>query len=265
MPELPDVENFRRFLERTALRRTVTGVSVCDDRILHGDSPAALRKAVEGRRLERTRRHGKHLLAGLDNGRWLTFHFGMTGRFETFRDEPPRSTRVRFDFREGDPLAFVDQRLFGGVGVTENARAFVEAHELGPDALEISEDEFSRTVLGGSRNLKAALMDQAKIAGIGNEYSDEILFQARLHPEMRTNALDREQISRLYRIMREVLEKAIEAGAGTREFDENPPADFLIAHRRKGASCPRCGTPLQTKKSAGRTAWFCPRCQPAPA
>ncbi len=266
MPELPEVENFRRYFEHAALHKTAEDVRVTDERILHELSPTALRKAVDRRRFEQTQRHGKHLFVRLDSGNWLTFHFGMTGSFRTFEagEETPRFTRVDFGLKDGGHLAYVDQRLFGEVGITEDVESFLEAHELGPDTLEISGAEFARTVLAGKRGLKSALMDQSRIAGIGNEYSDEILFQARLHPETNTAALSEADVSRLYRKMREVLKTAIERGAGMDGFEENMPAGFLLSQRQKGGSCPVCGGPLETRKVAGRTAWFCPNCQPMP-
>lgn len=266
MPELPDVENFRRYFEDAALRKTVEDVAVTDERILHGLSPGALRKAVKGRRFEQTHRHGKHLFVRLDSGDWLTFHFGMTGGFRRFdnQEDEPRFTRVRFDLRKNGHLAYVDQRLFGEVGVTEDVESFIRDHELGPDALEMTEADFARTITAGKRGIKSALMDQSRIAGIGNEYSDEILFQARLHPETGTAALSRKDVSRLYKKMRKVLETAVERGAGYGEFEKNMPADFLLSQRHKGGSCPHCGGPLETRKIGGRTAWFCPACQPRP-
>ena len=266
MPELPDVENFRRFLERTALDRTVADIAVINERVLHRTSPAALRKAVRGHRFEQTCRHGKHLFVRLDNARWLTFHFGMTGGFQTFRDlkDEPRHDRVRFDFADGNHLAFVDQRLFGDVGITKDVGEFVEEHELGPDALGLKETEFAKIVTSRSRKLKSLLMDQAQIAGIGNEYSDEILFHARLHPETRTNALKPDEISGLYRAMRYVLRTAIERGAGMEGFEKRMPADFLLSRRREGAPCPVCGTAVEAIRFGGRTAYYCPRCQPGP-
>lgn len=123
MPELPDVENYRRHLEATALRGKIAGVEVASARVLRGVSGRKLAAALSGRRPESTRRHGKQLLAALDDGAWLTLHFGMTGRLAryTAAQEPPRHERLRLDFAGGGHLAFVDQRLLGRVGLAAKA------------------------------------------------------------------------------------------------------------------------------------------------
>lgn len=269
MPELPDVENFRRYLERTALHKKITDIEVSNNKVLHGISADRLRKGLKGRQIEETRRHGKHLLVRLDNGSWVTFHFGMTGRFAAFRkpEDEPRHDRIRFDFVGDDHLAFVDQRLFGEVGLVDDADGFVQQRELGQDALDPALDEnvFREMVRKHRGSVKSLLMNQKVIAGIGNEYSDEILFQAGLHPETRTNDLQAGQIAKLYRRMKKVLNAAIDRGAGSEDFLERLPSEFLLPRREEGAQCPVCETPIRTAKISGRTAYYCPRCQSVPA
>ncbi len=187
MPELPDVELFKRYLDRTSLRQTIQRVQVNDARIL-GDLPVErFAAALAGNRLEASRRHGKHLLVRLARSGWLTLHFGMTGGlsyFENLADDPPYD-RIRLDFEGGRHLAYTNRRMLGRVGLADDADRFIEAEELGPDALDPAFDEaaFAAALAGRRRDVKSVLMDQALLAGIGNIYADEILFQARLHPK----------------------------------------------------------------------------------
>jgi formamidopyrimidine-DNA glycosylase len=268
MPELPDVEGYKRTLDANGLHRTIAGVTVGSAKILRGITGRGLVKALRGREIAASRRHGKHLLAALDDGTWLTLHFGMTGRlsaFERLEDEPPHD-RLRLDFADGGHLGFVNQRLLGRVGLTADPDAFIAEEGLGPDALDESLDaETFRTLLAGRRGqVKAALMDQSLIAGVGNVYSDEILFQARLHPRTPLQDLEPAEVSALYRAMRRVLEVSIERGAGAEAYVDRLPKGYLLRSREEGARGPRCGGGIETLKAAGRTAYCCPTCQPPP-
>jgi formamidopyrimidine-DNA glycosylase len=268
MPELPDVELFKRYLDAHGLHRTIAQAAVSDARIL-GKLPAKrFIEAVAGARLEETRRHGKHLLVRLRRGGWLTLHFGMTGDLAYFRneaDDPPYD-RIRFDFAGGGHLAYVNRRMLGRVGLADDADAFIRDEQLGPDALDPAFDlaAFTDAIQGRRRDVKSVLMDQALIAGIGNIYADEILFQARLHPHTPLASLNERQRSELFRQIRQVLETAIASGAGAEQSVERLPDDYLLPHRDKEGKCPRCGGPVATLKAAGRTSYYCPRCQPAP-
>ena len=265
MPELPDVELYRRYLDEHALRQTIAAVAVNDARIL-ADLPAeAFVAKLIGNRFEDSRRHGKHLLVRLHRDGWLTLHFGMTGSLVYFREEvdDPPYDRVRFDFEGGRHLAYVNRRMLGRVGLADDAEAFIQAEELGPDALDLAFDleAFNRAIAGRRRDIKSVLMDQQLMAGIGNIYADEILFQARLHPRVSVTALGEPQRAVVFEQIKAVLETAIERSAGAEQFLERWPADYLLPHRDKGGKCPRCGTPIATLKGGGRTSYFCPRCQ----
>jgi len=268
MPELPDVELYKRYLDRHALRQAIADVAVNDARIFQ-DLPAdAFVGRLKGNRFEDSRRHGKHLLVRLEHGGWLTLHFGMTGNLVHFRDgeEDPPYDRVRFDFEGGGHLAYVNRRMLGRVGLTGDADAFIREEGLGPDALDpaFGLEAFRRAISGRRRDLKSVLMDQALIAGIGNIYADEILFQARLHPRTPVTALSERQRAVLFEQIKAVLETAIERGAGAEQFLERLPEHYLLPHRDKGGKCPRCGTAIATLKAGGRTSYFCPRCQVEP-
>lgn len=265
MPELPDVENFRRYLRRHALHRRIERVHVGDPRALDELSPQRLGRAAKHRELAATRRHGKHLFVELDGGRrWLHFHFGMTGSLAHFveEDEDPEHDRVRFDLVGGDHLAFVDQRLFGRIGLIDSPEAFVEDNHLGIDALSSTLNaETLRRALARKRSVKGALMDQRAIAGIGNIYADEILFQAKIAPRRAPADLDDHDLERLLRTIRQVLQEAISRGAGTDALLERIPNSWLLPRREEGASCPRCDGTIRAYESGGRRGYWCPACQ----
>lgn len=268
MPELPDVELYRRRIDAAALQRDIADVEVLDARILDGVAPDRFRRVLRGNRLEATRRHGKHLLVRLARDGWLTLHFGMSGEAVAYgADDPaPRFTRIRFDFAAGAHLAYISRRMLGRVGLADDAESFIAAHGLGPDALDPGFDAAAlhRLLSGRRKDVKAVLMDQGALAGIGNIFADEILFQARLHPRTPAQNIDQPKARRLHQTMREVLEKAIERGAGSEQFVERLPATWLLPHRRKDAPCPAgCGGTVATLKSGGRTTYFCPSCQRA--
>ena len=263
MPELPDVENYRRYLVRHALKQRIARVHVGDRRALR--VPAAeLQRRLKGHSLKRTRRHGKHLLVDVDGG-WLTMHFGMTGHLDYFDNlsEEPASDRVRFDFANGKHLGFVDARLLGRVGFTDDADEFLAERQLGPDALskELDAKAFAARLEGRRGGLKAALMDQSVVAGIGNLYADEILFQAKLHPLTPVQQLSAADRKRIHKIMRDVLETGIKSGAGTEGLYKRLPKSYLIPRRKAGAECPRCASKVKMITAVGRTTYFCPKCQ----
>ena len=265
MPELPDVEGFKRVLAKNALRKTIARVVVSDARILGKLSARTFASRLQNAKLVAARRHGKHLMANIDHGGWLTLHFGMTGALQFVRngdDEPP-FTRVRLDFASGGCLAYTNKRMIGRVALVEDAADLIAAEELGPDALDrrLDFDAFKTAVLGIKRDVKSVLMDQQIVAGIGNIYSDEILFQARINPAERIDNLAPSQLKRLFLKMREVLKTAIARGAGSEQFVERMPKGSLLPERNKGGHCPRCRSLLKVFKVGGRTAYCCPRCQ----
>ena len=266
MPELPDVELFKRHLDATCRGRTIGRVSVTDARILAGLSASEMAHHLQNTRIANSLRHGKHLLVDVGPPGWLTMHFGMNGslrHFEDGEDDPPYD-RLRLDFADGHHLAYINPRLFGGVGLVRDPAQFIAAEGLGPDALDPHFDlaALERALSGRKRDVKPLLMDQAVVAGIGNIYSDEILFQARIHPRTSCYRLDAGTRERLFRQVKEVLQTAIARGAGAEQLVERLPDNFLIPHRKKGGRCPRCGGEIATAKFSGRTAHFCPRCQP---
>lgn len=262
MPELPDVEVYRRRLQAHGLNKRIEAVHVHDDRLLEAVSASTLRRRLKSRRLEVTRRHGKLLFAAVSCGtRHLLMHFGMTGTLITYREdeEVPDHSAVILDLAGGDRLAFTSMRKLGHLSLVEDVDACIAERNLGIDALadDLDLERFRQLLAGRSGSIKGALMNQSLIAGIGNVYSDEMLLRAGVHPEHESGQLDPQASRHLHRAMRYVLDRAI--GAGARP--ERMPRSFLLPERREGMPCPRCGGRVAKRRVAGRSAYFCPRCQ----
>ena len=265
MPELPDVEGFKRVLAKHALRKTIARVVVNDARILGSLSARTFASRLQGAKLVAVRRHGKTLMANIDRNGWLTLHFGMTGALQFVRNclEEPPFTRVRLDFTDDGCLAYTNKRMIGSVRLVENAAKFIANESLGPDALDrrFDLDAFKNAVCDIKRDVKAVLMDQKIIAGIGNVFSDEILFQARINPAARMGELAPKQLERLFSEIYKVLRTAVAHGAGSEQFTARMPKGSLLPERHKGGHCPRCRSLLKVSKIGGRTAFCCPQCQ----
>lgn len=258
MPELPDVETFRRYVDATALRRRIVDVEVLSRRVLAGVSSRRLRQVLRGATFNRTRRHGKHLFVDTNGSQWLVLHFGMTGYLD-YGKERTRGPhdRVIFVFAKKCSLAYVCPRLFGRVTLTASVEEFVEMKKLGPDAMSVSAEGFACCLCGSKATVKSSLMNQRLIAGVGNLYSDEILFQSQVHPLFRSDRLSVAQATQIHRDMRKVLRRATERKADPMQL----PGSYLLPHRRIGGSCPRCSGKLARRTVAGRTAYWCPACQ----
>ncbi|MFO8010752.1 MAG: DNA-formamidopyrimidine glycosylase family protein [Dehalococcoidia bacterium] len=259
MPELPDVEILRRYFDRTSLNQPVAEVLVKSGEMVKGVfSPEELVSQLKGQTFSSTLRHGKYLFAEFDAG-WLVLHFGMTGTLAHLEEgkEAPEHTRFLLRFRSGTGLAYQCQRKLGGIYVIDSVEGFIKEQGLGPDALQIELDEFKKTIGHSGGSVKSALMNQAMIAGIGNIYSDEIMYQVKIHPKVRVAGLDDTKLEKLYEAVRHVLETAIEAGADPSRMPEH----YLLPIREKDGSCPRCGTRIEAAKISGRTGYYCPGCQ----
>lgn len=261
MPELPEVEMRRRYVETHALHRPLQGARVFAPSVLNGVSTRALQRAVNGGSFETTHRHGKWLFVQLSTGPWLVLHFGMTGNLRCYglNDDSPAYVRVRFDFARGASLAFTDPRKFGEVGLTTDIQAFLASRKWGPDPTQPGFDRstFHQILRGRTGALKGVLMNQRVIAGIGNLYADEMLFQAGLHPDTRVASLKTATIDRLYEGMMEIFQASLAVGT---DYESLPPR-FLLRHRNYTGACPKCGANLATCKTAGRTTYYCPRHQ----
>ncbi|QQS07917.1 MAG: bifunctional DNA-formamidopyrimidine glycosylase/DNA-(apurinic or apyrimidinic site) lyase [Phycisphaerales bacterium] len=278
MPELPEVESIRRSLEPTLRGSRVTSVDLRRADIAHDEhdrtpSPEAL---LQGATIDRLERKGKQLAIVSSDGRVLVVHLGMSGNLRLLEqyggevDLPPHTHAVWSLKSSSGPatLFFRDPRRFGGL-TTLSSLAAVSARwqELGPDALTVAAASLAER-LKGTRAIKAALLDQSVIAGVGNIYADEALFLAGIHPKRRVSTLRPFEIARLADSIQNVLEASIQAGGTTLRDYANAagrPGGFQKAHNvyaRAGRPCVACGASLRAILLAQRTTTYCPTCQP---
>jgi formamidopyrimidine-DNA glycosylase len=257
VPELPDVEGFRRYFARHAAGHRVKAVRVRDRPLVRNTSPQGLGRALTGHRFSKPLRHGKWLIAPVDAAELLV-HFGMTGLlvWSAHTRELHPHDRVVFDF-DGGTLCYRNMRRFGGVWLAGAATDRSEVTgPLGPDALDVSDRQLAE-LLGRRRGqIKPALMDQRLIAGLGNLLSDELLWRARIHPRRPARRLSPARVRELHRCMVEVLRDA------NRHARVPPIRGWLTGARdHPDARCPRCRARLRRARIGGRTAVWCPRCQ----
>jgi formamidopyrimidine-DNA glycosylase len=266
VPELPEVERARAAIERSALRRVVADVDDADSYVCRPHPPGEIRAALLGHRLVAAHRRGKTMWCETDGGPTLGLHLGMAGRIvvtppggdeedtdeggDPWGDGPAspggdRWFRFTLRFEDGGALRLHDKRRLGRVRLDPDLDA------LGPDAGEIGRAEFRERVGRGRAPLKARLLDQGAIAGVGNLLADEALWRARLDPRRTVDTLGTDELDQLRRELRAAIRSAIRHGG--------VHTGQVIEHRRAGGHCPRCGTEMARGTVGGRTTWWCPR------
>jgi formamidopyrimidine-DNA glycosylase len=262
MPELPEVETVVRSILPLVGRRIVNA-EFRAARILRGGDPERMAARLTGRRIEAIRRYGKFILVSLSGGGYLLLHLGMTGRL-LLGGAPGKHMHAIFTLNRG-VLQFDDSRQFGAIEVYEDFPARVA--RLGPEPLEIAAEDFARALRLRRTRVKALLLDQTFVRGVGNIYADEALFRAGIHPMAITARLRRDRARRLHQALGEVLTEAIAAGGSS--ISDYVDADgrqglFQVSHRvyqRTGEPCVNCATPIRRLLVAQRSSHFCPRCQ----
>ncbi len=276
MPELPEVETIRRQLAGAACGRTITKLRIHDPLLVSPSSPNRVRGAVEGRRIESAGRRGKYLLVALDSGDTLAMHLRMTGRLHhsptgVAPADPHR--RARFYLDDGATLDFSDTRRFGRVWIVSvdhpDPQGYWDAR-LGVEPLErqFTAARLGQLLSGRTAPVKASILDQRLIAGVGNIYADEALFQAGVHPTRPAGSLDAVEVAALRDAIRDRLRAGIRSGGASidryRDTIGRPGTmqDMLRVHRHQGDPCPRCATTIVKSRVAGRGTYFCPTCQP---
>jgi formamidopyrimidine-DNA glycosylase len=268
MPELPEVESARLVLQRHALERTIADVDDSDTYVCRPHLPGEMRAALVGRRLTEANRRGKSMwcetsgLHDADTGPTLGIHLGMSGKI-VFVDRggeeidggdywqrgrargDHRFTRFALHFTDGTAVMLVDPRRLGRV------RLDPPVERLGPDALDITLPQFRAAMARGSAPVKARLLDQEALAGVGNLLADEALWRAKLNPNRPVDELTRAEVDRLRRSLRAALDQAV-AGGGVHTLS-------VIPARHADGSCPRCGARMVRGTVGGRTTWWCSR------
>jgi formamidopyrimidine-DNA glycosylase len=277
VPELPEVESVRRQLAPLLEGRRFERVEVTDPRLTRPDDPAAVARSLEGERVAVVERRGKYLVVRFESGRALLIHLRMTGSLQHARtgapaDDPYTRAVVRLD--DGSDVAYRDIRRFGTWALLERGEedAYLTAR-LGAEPLGRA---FTAAQLGARlarrrAPVKAAILDQRTLAGVGNIYADEALWYARVHPLREAGSLDEGEVAALHRGVRRALERGIERQGSTLRDYRLPNGESGTMQRefkvygREGGPCERCGTPIEKIRVAGRGTWYCPSCQPPPA
>jgi formamidopyrimidine-DNA glycosylase len=261
MPELPEVETVVRTLRPAIVGRRILNAEFTQLRVLRGSAQETM-TALAGRRIVAIERYGKFIALRLDRG-YLVVHLGMTGKL-LVNAEPSKWTHAVFTLDRG-MLHYDDQRQFGRIEYGDELPERVGA--LGPEPLEISFDDFARRLKERGSPIKAVLLNQAVVRGVGNIYADEALFRAGVHPKRIASALRRDRVRKIYDAMREVLSEAIESrGSSVSNYvdAEGRKGSFQQAHRvyrRTGEPCLKCGGPIKRIVLAQRGTHFCAKCQ----
>lgn len=277
MPELPEVEAFRYYLIHKCSHKKIVAITVHAKSLIKKPTASIFKKNLVGKKITQAKRVGKYLVVSIDGSdEKLVFHFGLTGAlmYQKKNLKPVRFAQVLFEFADHSELFFTDPRKFGKIWLVDDVAKIKSIKDLGPDALDLSQADFVKLLAASkSKNIKAWFMDQSAIAGVGNEYSDEILFQSGVSPKRTIKTLSKEEAVRLYKKMKYVLKYAVqlrrkqimdkyspELFLGTEKHDFKK--SFLQAHRHFDNKCPK--NPEHTLKKitvAGRTAYFCPEDQ----
>ena len=270
MPELPEVETVRRGLAPVLEGRSLAAVEIADVRLTRPVDPAEVAAELEGQRVERVDRRGKYLIVRFESGRALLVHLRMTGAFlvGAHDDDPHRRAVVRLD--DGAAIAYRDVRRFGTWLLLEpdEVEAYLDS-KVGREPLDdaYKAKHLAERLRGRRAPVKAAILDQRTVAGVGNIYADEALWRARVHPLTLAAALEPEEVAAVYRGIRAALRAGIERqGSTLRDYrlpdgGEGGAQDEFKVYGRGGEPCDRCGTPIDKIRVAGRGTWYCPACQ----
>src|SRR5256885_12197444 len=283
MPELPEVETVARGLRQAILGRRILSVTLGKTDFI--DDPAALEQHLPGRQIEAVERYGKFMLLRLSavneepraatNGdaapASLLVHLGMTGQIAPSPAGQPleKHTHVCLLLDDGRELRYTDARRFGRIAYLTKTSLAEELAGFGADPLEVSKEEFANRMCERRARIKALLLDQSVLRGVGNIYADESLWRAKIHPARLASTLSKKQAITLRRVLQDVLHKAIAArGSSISDFldADGEPGEYQRHHRaygREGKRCYRCGATIRRIVVAGRSSYFCPRCQPA--
>ncbi len=281
MPELPEVETIRRGLEKFVLGKRIADVKILCEKSFRGDA-----HFVIGQKIKKFDRKGKALLIQLENGFWMMVHLRMTGQLIFIGDDkfaaghpdggfteemPGRHTRVYFEFEDGTHLYFNDQRKFGFIAVMDELSLATDSFltKLAPEPWDMKPDDFwAMLQRHKSAPIKAVILDQKNIAGVGNIYADEGCFYAKILPWRKVATLSREDADLLLEGLCKVMQASIDSGGSTMKdyvkadgTKGNYLEKFSQVFRREGLECRRCGAEIQKTRTAGRGTHYCPGCQ----
>ncbi|TFF84310.1 MAG: DNA-formamidopyrimidine glycosylase [Promethearchaeota archaeon] len=257
MPELPEVETYKRYFESTSLGKQINRVKVRDSRILELEEKDFI-KNLQEKTFKSVIRHGKYLFIKFDSS-YLVMHFGMTGDLEYYaiNREEPKYSKVLFEFTNNHVLSYISIRMFGKLDIADDVKNYLKEKKLGPDALKMSFEDLTNSLKRRTTNIKTALMNQEIVCGIGNIYSDEIIFRTNINPLTKINRLEEKQLRALFSNIKDVLQYGIEKKGELSTYSDK----FLIPHRNRDDFCPVCHTKIKRYEILGRHGFFCPSCQ----
>jgi formamidopyrimidine-DNA glycosylase len=264
VPELPEVETITRALAPRITGRRILSAEFRCLRVLRGGDPDKIAASIAGKKILAVKRAGKYILIPLQGGQYLTVHLGMTGKL-LVGGTPAKHTHAIFTLDRGGVLLYDDQRQFGRILLSDSMPERVE--KLGPEPLEVTFEEFFRRTRGRKTPIKALLLNQEFVRGIGNIYADEALFRARIHPLSTAGRLGKERLRRLHEAIVAVLAEAIEGGGSSISDYVDPDGRkgwFQLRHRvyqRTGEPCTVCGKAIRRVLVAQRSSHYCPNCQ----
>lgn len=267
MPELPEVEVVRRQLERVWVGRRIENVWAAKPSYFFVTSPRTLVANLTGKRTVALVRHGKYILAELDDSSRLLCHLGMTGQMTTRAIEHDSHVHLTLGLSGQKTVSFRDVRKFGKVEWIAPGHSSPRLDKLGPDALDATRAQLEDGFRARRVAVKSALLDQKVLAGVGNIYADEALFAARISPLRPASSLSADELTRLARQVRRILKTSVERGGSTINDYIQPDGElggYQNWHRvygKTGEPCPRCKAPLVRVVVGGRSSHFCPKCQ----
>ena len=262
MPELPEVESFRRYMNSNSLHKKIDSVKVKSKTVLGKNIfNQLLQKKLKNQRFISTSGYGKYLFAKTNNNNFLVMHFGMTGYLNYYKDpeEATRFERVIINFKNGYRLAYDDGRKLGRIYITEDDKKFIKKKRLGVDPIRdrISYKSFKEILDGRKGSVKTVLMNQQVLAGIGNIYSDEILFQAKIHPKSDLDKFNEKDWKKVFSKLKQVLNNAIDKDSDYDKLSKK----YLLHYRKPGKDCPVCSGKIKRSTIGGRSSYYCSKHQ----
>jgi len=252
MPELPEVETFKKYFDGTSLNQKILDVSISDGKIIRNIDDDDFAEKLKGQSFIASTRRGKYLFGQLENDSHVLFHFAMTGDLKYYSEEEDRPKYERFHilFEDGMKLGFDCLRKFARIEYIENLEEYISNKGLGEDALVISETEFLQKMEGRKTAIKGFLLNQKLIAGVGNLYADEICYQAKIYPGSKVNDIPKKKRKEIYSLMQSILSFAIERAAHYKDY----PDDWFWKWRVKGGESEK--GEIMVEKIAGRTTFY---------
>lgn len=266
MPELPEVETIRLQLKRKILNKKIKEVIIDDKRLIKNISASKFQSQLEGKTIKDVLRRGKVIIIKLEDDLFLVMHLRISG-WLILDKQKEKFSRVSFKLSDGKLFSFCDQRALGHIMLVDDWQKLSLLKDMGPEVFKLSEKDFIKLFEGKKTKIKPLLMDQKFLAGIGNIYSQEAVFCAKIHPEKRADQLDKKKLAKIYSCLIAILKQSIsKKGSSADTYRQIDGEDggfvpFLKVYQREGEKCKRCNGIIKRKAIGGRGTYFCPKCQ----